>query len=355
MIGELWWNRLVNSVRFLDDIQIAVMNEKSVVLFFDDEIPWQDIMIETIEQRLADQNDDRKLRVLNVSSVSDSNEIGSYLLEEFCRKEEKNVYWPTTHGNEMRFLAQSRDTNLNKQDVCLTGIRPEHAAKWIASISEYMENCDPTKEHGVFLLMIEGVPAVGTKQLTAFRYTDYVTDYDCMMLCLTMVSDLSCGRAEKMYLCEVASNIAHNHIERAALLAAENLDLLRDPVGVTERVYQENDIKVTNLQNVVRAAVWEAQIKLVFPKLENFRVEIIRKYASKLQQYLPIRSSNNDTVDQAADLEIGQLFYICKENSGSRITDYAEFEMLKKMRNARNILAHWDILSYEQLKDIDMI
>ena len=109
------------------------------------------------------------------------------------------------------------------------------------------------------------------------------------------------------------------------------------------------------MQNVVRAAVWEAQIKLVFPKLENFRVEIIRKYASKLQQYLPIRSSNNDTVDQAADLEIGQLFYICKENSGSRITDYAEFEMLKKMRNARNILAHWDILSYEQLKDIDMI
>ena len=89
MIGELWWNRLVNSVRFLDDIQIAVMNEKSVVLFFDDEIPWQDIMIETIEQRLADQNDDRKLRVLNVSSVSDRNEIGSYLLEEFCRKEEK--------------------------------------------------------------------------------------------------------------------------------------------------------------------------------------------------------------------------------------------------------------------------
>lgn len=69
-------------------------------------------------------------------------------------------------------------------------------------------------------------------------------------------------------------------IERAALLATENLDLLRDPVGVTERVYQENDIKVTNLQNVVRAAVWEAQIKLVFPKLENFRVEIIRKYAS---------------------------------------------------------------------------
>ena len=29
---------------------------------------------------------------------------------------------------------------------------------------------------------IEGAPAVGTKQLTAFRYTDYVTDYDLSLI-----------------------------------------------------------------------------------------------------------------------------------------------------------------------------
>ena len=46
---------------------------------------------------------------------------------------------------------------------------------------------------------------------------------------------------------------------------------------------------------------------------------------------------------------------ISDKADGSAHMDYAEFEMLKKMRNARNILAHWDILSYEQLKDIDMI
>ena len=204
-------------------------------------------------------------------------------------------------------------------------------------------------------MLLESAGVTAAKRLTVFRYSDYVSDYDCMMLCLTLVSDLSCSRAEKMYLCEVASNIARNQVELAALLASEKLALLHDPAAVAESVYQENGVKVTNLQEAVRTAVWEAQIKLVFPKLENFRAGIIQKYEAKLQRFLPIRSSNNDRIDKATDLEIGQLFYICKENRASKITEYAEFEQLRKMRDARNTLAHWETLSYDQLKDIGMI
>lgn len=159
----------------------------------------------------------------------------------------------------------------------------------------------------------------------------------------------------EMYLCEVASNIAHNHVELAALLVSEKLKLLQNPIAVAESTYRENGIRVTNLQEVVRMAVWEAQIKLVFPKLENFRAEIIRKYESKIQRFLPIRSSNNDKIDRAVDLEIGQLFFVCKENRASKITELSEFELLRKMRDVRNTLAHWEILSYEQLKDLGMI
>ncbi|MCR5718347.1 MAG: hypothetical protein K6F80_04850 [Oscillospiraceae bacterium] len=352
MTGVLWWRRLVNSVRFLDDIEDALTEERSVLLLFDTDIPWQDIMIETIEGRLNDRIDSRTFDVFDVSKVESP---GTYLLERYCSKEERNKYWPTTHGSPENFLAQNRVTPLNKRFVCLRGIQPQKAAEWVSSITEYLENCDVSKEHGVFLLIAEGTGTAVSKQLTAFRHNDYVTDYDCMMLCLTMVSDLSCSRSEKMYLCEVASNIARNCVELAALLVSEKLALLQDPAAVTERVYRENGIKVTNLQGTVRVAVWEAQIKLVFPKLEDFRAGIIRKYEAKLQKFMPIRSSNNDTIDKAADLEIGQLFYVCKENRASKITDYAEFEMIRKMRDARNTLAHREILSYAQLKDIGMI
>lgn len=99
----------------------------------------------------------------------------------------------------------------------------------------------------------------------------------------------------------------------------------------------------------------EAQIKLVFPKLENSRAELIRKYETKIQRFLPIRSSNNDKIGRATDLEIGQLFFVRKENRASKITEYTELEMLRKMRDARNTLAHWETLSYKQLKDLSMI
>jgi uncharacterized protein YllA (UPF0747 family) len=105
----------------------------------------------------------------------------------------------------------------------------------------------------------------------------------------------------------------------------------------------------------VRMSVWKAQIKFVFPQLENFRADLIRKYEKKIENHLPIKSSNNDIVDKPSELEIGQLYFICNTNYSQRIVDSSEYEMLKKMRDARNILAHWDALSYKQLTEIKVL
>ena len=59
--------------------------------------------------------------------------------------------------------------------------------------------------------------------------------------------------------------------------------------------------------------------------------------------------------DKASDLEIGQLFFICKANHSQKVIDLSEYEMLNKMRNVRNILAHWDVLSYDQLTGINVL
>ncbi|MDE6729808.1 MAG: hypothetical protein K2J71_03425 [Oscillospiraceae bacterium] len=352
MTGELWWRRLVNSARFLDDLKDTLADDRSVVLIFDTDIPWLEIMTGTIEQKLADANDNRTFDIHNVSKVDSP---GDYLKERYCSKEEQKKYWPTTHGSPEKFLAQNKVTPLNKRYVCLMGIKTENASKWTASIAEYLENCDDVHKHGVFIIILEGMNVPVSKHLTAFRYDDYITDYDCMMLCLTLVSDLKCNRAEKMYLCETASNIAHNNVELAAMLVSRRTALIQEPYKVSAEVFEENEIKVTNLKERVRMAVWEAQIKLVFPKIENFRADLIRKYENKISRYLPIRSSNNDVVDKASDLEIGQLYFICKANCSQKVIDLSEYEMLKKMRDVRNTLAHWEALSYEQLIGINVI
>lgn len=253
MTGKLWWQRLVNSARFLDDLKDALADDKSVLLLFDTDIPWLDIMTETLEQKLADANDSRTFDVLDVSKTDDP---GSYLMKRYCSKEEQKKYWPTTHGSPEKFLAQNKVTLLNRRYVCLTGIKRADASKWAACVSEYLENCDDVHERGVFIIILEGVNVPASKYLSAFRYDDYVTDYDCMMLCLTLVSDLKCSRAEKMYLCEVASNIAHNNVELAAMLASRKTDLINDPYKVSAEIFEENEIKVTDLKERVRMAVW---------------------------------------------------------------------------------------------------
>lgn len=347
MTSILWWSRLVNSARFIDNIVYELNNDRSVMLLFGSEIPWEDIMIDTIIQKLECKSG----RTSEIHDVSDADSAGEYLLKHFCSKDEQAKFWPTTHESPEKYLSISTKTTIHKRYVFLTGIKQENALMWTHSVTEYLKNCDDTHEHGVFIIIIKGVDVPDIKYLTTFRYNDYVTDYDCMMLCLTLVSELKCSRSEKMYLCEVASNIAHNNVELASMLVASSTDLIKHPYEVTKNVFEKNEIKLTKLDERVRTAVWEAQIKLIFPKIENIRAELIRKYENRISHYLPIKSSNNDIVDKASDLEIGQLFHICKENRSQNVIDPSKFEILKKMRDARNALAHLETLSYSQLME----
>lgn len=350
MTGELWWRRLVNSARFLDDIRDALAADQSSLLLFESSIPWQDIMIETIKQKLVDVGNGRTFEMFDVSKVKTP---GKFLMGEYCSEDEQMEYWPTTHGNYERFLAQNQVTTLNKRYVFLTGIHEDNAMEWIASVKRYLEAVDDVHKRGVFILIARDANVAASKQITTFRYADYVTDYDCMMLCLTLVSDLKCSRAEKMYLCEVASNIANNNVEIAALLASEKLSLIQHPYKTAFKTSVENHIEILNLEEQVRMAVWEAQIRLVFPKLESFRANLIKKYDAKLRQYLPIKSSfDGKWIDEPSELEIGQLYFICETNRSQKVVTLPEFEMLEKIRIARNTLAHWRTLEYKQLVEM---
>lgn len=352
MMDKIWWNRLVNSVRFLEDIQDVLLRNESVQLVFKYDIPWKETMLDVLEQRLSDKIDSKSFDVLDVSGVKSP---GEYLMEKYCSPDEMKEYWPTMHGSPELFLAQNQDIALNKRFVCITGINSGNSDKWISSVNEYISHCDGGEDHGVFILVIEKYTALSSEYLKLFMYDDYVSDYECMMLCLTVISSLPCSREEKMYVCEIASNIAGNHVEYAGLLAMKGLDLIKEPLTAVQEVCKTNDIKCDNPNDRVKRAVWEAQIKLVFPRIENFRTEIIRKYEKKLQCYLPIQSFHNDVIEKPSDLEIGHLFYICKEHRADKITDLSEYEMLRNMKDARNTLAHWEAISYDQLKALNIL
>lgn len=349
ILGELWWTRLVNSVRFLEDVKDCLTDKKSVMLSFEGDIPWCDIMVETLEQQIPFLTETHAFEVHNSANIKETPD--EYLFKKFTSEYERtHSYWVTK--SKVEFLAESKTTTLHHRALCITGINSGNAAAWTKTVNDYIDACTE-EEHAVFILISNGVSPITSKHIETIRYSDYVTDYDCLMLCMTLLSSEKCSSVQKQYVSEIASNIAKNNIEIAGILASEGYSLAVDPYKTAYEALNSYDIKVTSLSDRVKVAVWEAQIKLVFPRLEDFRRELVEKHKEKLQACLPITSSSGERVERVSDLEIGQLYFIC--NGKHHILDKSEFELLKKMRDARNTLAHQEVLSIEKLTALNII
>lgn len=345
--GELWWSRLVNSVRFLDDVKDSLINEKSVVMKFPGSIPWYNEMTEELEQKLSVMTDTRSIVFEDVSAIT--TQPGEYLFNKYFSEKERKKYWPNKSYEQ--FMAESDNTTLNRRIICITGLKSGNAAAWLKSVSEYLEyrNSD---ERCIFILFVEQANVSDSRVMSNIKYSDYVTDYDCLMLCLTLLSSKKCSSLRKQYISEIASNIADNNVEIAGMLVQKGISLAEDPFGTASEVLRDNNIKITNLSEIVETAVWKAQIKLVFPNLEDFRRNLVQKYSDSIKKYLPITSSSGERIEKPSDLEIGQLYFIAGKN---KFLEKNEYDLLCKMREARNLLAHRESITFHTLNDMKLI
>lgn len=343
MIGEIWWKRTINAVRFLDDVQYFLESDKSVVLNFPNDVPWLDIMTEELSQNIAKKSDIINFEVLEGNNISN---VGKYLYERFSGE----GYWPTTHKSYERFMSSNTATPLNNCVVCAVGVNSVSAAAWVKSVKEYHETCTMEK-HGLFVIVTKGANVRSSEHIECLEFSDYITDYDCMMLCLMIISSIRCSRIQKLYLAEVASNIADNNIENAALLISAGVELIQNPIEVARQIFEENDIKCTRLEEKVNTGVWEAQIRLVFPRIEHFRSKFVQKYESKLKKHLPITNNLNERIDKVSDIEIGQLYVLCTRY---KFVEQSDYDSLKKMKDARNSLAHRNAIPYNKLMELQI-
>ncbi len=347
-IEKDWWTKLVNSVRFLNEIEDQIFDyEKSVILFFDDNVPWQDTMIEEIETRLSTDS-----RTVNICDVSENTKpVGQYLFDRFYPSTKASDFWRPTHHTYEQFLATRENLPFNNMFVVVHGIPKDKTKEWFESVNLYLENCT-SEQHAVFILIANTASMKTSNYVEPIYYNKYVSDYDCMMLCLTIVSSFNISRAGKIYLSEVASGIAKNNVEIAGLLAQSGDALIKDPLTVTRNVYSQNGIQDPHLKENVDVAVWDAQIRILFPKIEEYRSGFIKKYMRYIDVELPIENGYGEKITKATDVEIGLLYYIFRNRS---VIAKEDLNKLGKMRDMRNRLAHRDSISYKQLRDLNII
>lgn len=95
----------------------------------------------------------------------------------------------------------------------------------------------------------------------------------------------------------------------------------------------------------ITSRVWRAQVRTLLPEIELER-QRLAEWALRNRRALTDTWARADV----AGLEIGPLYKLISETTALR-AQHEQWELARWLRNARNLLAHWDVVDARQLRE----
>lgn len=95
--------------------------------------------------------------------------------------------------------------------------------------------------------------------------------------------------------------------------------------------------------------LWQSQLRILFPILEQWRIDFIKKYYHVLESCLPIEQFK-ETIDDPIELEYGTIYYLFSKKQ-LKLSAH-EYENLCFLRNVRNKLAHMQVCDIQEVNRI---
>lgn len=349
---QIWWERVPNALAFTSDIVEGLLNERSIVITCSGDLPWYSYVEIIIRESVKQQNSSKRFE-----DVNDVSEPGAYLLHEFCKSEKRADYRPTK--TYAKFLAESDDIVLHERYLWVKICSKEQLDSWTKFVSDYLNERGKHKDKAVFVLEWIGEGKIQAKRgVKIYSFDDYISEYDRVVFCTLAVSSIKEHSFIKSYLTELAANVADNDIELCAACLENYLEFLQCPFDAIQKVVcsrlrsDGNEFSFDKTDSDVNHLIWLAQIRTVYPALEEYREEFVQKYASAIEKQLPITSSYGETYSKPSDVELGTLKYMADDR---RINlSPKEFERLKVNKEARNKLSHLKPLTLEEIKKLEL-
>lgn len=349
-MDQIWWGRVPNAMAFVQHITECLLAEKSVILQSDQTIPWHDSLVEHIQEAVTQQDSSKRFEVIR--HVDDP---GAFLLNEFCKAEKRAEYRPTK--SFARFLAESDDIVLHSRYLWVYLESAKDLDKWSAFASEYIKERGKNKEMAVFILEWRGERIKASRKgVRPVSLDDYINEYDRMVFSMLASSSIKETLTVKNYLAELSANVAGNDIELLASCIEKHDQFLRDPYTVIREIvnteYRSDGSEYSypgTIENVEHC-IWKAQIKTIYPLIEEFRGGFVAKHSGAILKELPIESAYGEIYDDPIDVELGTLVYMAA--NGNILLTSADYYQLKKNRDARNQLSHLNTLTIDEIREL---
>ena len=350
---KLWWEQVPNARKFISEIINFAVDDKNVLLDVPASIPWYDEMQSQIEEGIREQKTGYNLEVL----LDDNREPGEIVMRKFCKPEKIQKYRPLI--GYAKFLAESDDIVLNTRIVWITGINPDRYTSWAKFANDYKEALPEGRRGCTFILELNSANSIGAmKGINIVSYKRLIGYFDCFVFYAVAAAIINETAVLKQYLTELVTEVCGNDIELGAecLLLENYIEFLNNPINVLKKLEVEKarsdgiDFKINAAENEIVQCVWNAQIKTIFPIIENFRRCFVEKHSEAIQKELPITNSYGEERTQPNEVEIGTLEYmVCEKGITIPVEEHNKLHIYKQ---ARNDLAHLKTLELEKIKEI---
>lgn len=343
--GSIWWGQIGSSLRLLTAITNNLRDCRSAVLQVPPVFPWRADFYEAVDLGRAGFCGERRLLRLAWQSGADP---GAFVLDELCSSRVRAEYWPgQTYA---AYLGSRNDIVLCDYYVWVTGIRSKtDLARWAEFVSQYEHCAEGLDSRAVFILEYDGLTMEGSG---VERIVYSVEDYDCRVFCLEAAMALA-NTDLRAYQAELALCIGGSNPEFCSALLEIGQPLLYNPVKATLEVISsarssEGLAFPAMQEQQINSAAWKAAIVLLFPTLEQYRMDFVSRYEAVLARHLPISNSNGEQVTDPFDLEIGTIHHIV--SSANPDFSGTEYETIRLCRRVRNLLAHNKPVPYGDIK-----
>lgn len=354
-MDRLWWKQITSARKFADIILESVFSYKGSILVLPEATPWYETLREEVESGITEKDPDRSLQYIQ----SPEKNVGRFLMNKYCKEEKRAEYRPKPGYSEAVFLAKCTDIVMNTKIIWVTEIPRSAYDEWIVFLNDYYKNAGDVRMPATIILETSDLELAqkAKKGINKIRFDENISQYDIFTFCALAIAETGSPQKIRPYLAELISIVCGCDVELCAECIRSWYSFCRQPYETIKKIQAESirsngkEFELRLSEAEVEYKIWEAQIRHVFPTIEQYRSAFVNRHKGQLVQLLPIESTFGEVYDDAEDIELGTLYYMAKSGIFN-ISKADEKKKLDEYRKMRNLLAHVKTLTFEQVEKV---
>jgi hypothetical protein len=269
------------------------------------------------------------------------------------------------------------------QRIWLEGIGPEQWPQWKVFLEEYEHICRtyPVPERSLFCVLLEGQlaedPPTERIALAPLRWEGYVSELDSQLYTALIFQNKQLSGIKRRIAIQIIASLALWDPKLCQFLATRPLSELCEPIKLLQAFGQQRDwsaateeawangineridgkirqhsayLAIKGMDKAVTHRVWRAQMKELYPYIEERRVDLLSTLQGKLS--VPFKTREGFIINDIEDLEIGHIEWQLQEISRQKSYNSqieTNLQLVSRLKKMRNQLAHQKALKAPEI------